>query len=152
MTRVRSLSLYRRRCGATGRLRCASADKHAVSNRFLTCSCIPAVLFCPCSAAAIGFDGCNIIQEANTIGSYFHMGGYGNEIHEQTEVRLCCEFCCYIESMPHDRCWSPVNCMAVNHPSHTRPFYLMPPCRWPPYAGANGSLTTSQRGRCSTCR
>jgi hypothetical protein len=38
----------------------------------------------------MGFDGCDIIQEANTIPSIFHDGGYGSEIHEMSEMALNC--------------------------------------------------------------
>lgn len=41
--------------------------------------------------AAIGQDACDVVQQANLLPSAFHMGGYGDEIHEQTEmVRSCC--------------------------------------------------------------
>ena len=30
----------------------------------------------------MGYDGCDIIQEANTMQGAFHAGGYGGEIHE----------------------------------------------------------------------
>merc|ERR1711907_508145 len=39
---------------------------------------------------ATGHDGCDIIQKANTIGSAFHFGGYGAEIHEMSEMAINC--------------------------------------------------------------
>ena len=39
---------------------------------------------------SIGFDGCEIIQTANTLPSTFHAGGYGNIIHEQAEMAVNC--------------------------------------------------------------
>jgi predicted alpha-1,2-mannosidase len=40
--------------------------------------------------AAIGLDGCDVIQQANTIPSTYHAGGYGNVIHEQSEMASNC--------------------------------------------------------------
>mmetsp|Transcript_115375 Transcript_115375/g.230032 ORF Transcript_115375/g.230032 Transcript_115375/m.230032 type:complete len:804 (-) Transcript_115375:257-2668(-) len=39
---------------------------------------------------AMGFDGCDIIQQANTIPGIFHFGGYGSEIHEMSEMAMNC--------------------------------------------------------------
>jgi putative alpha-1,2-mannosidase len=36
----------------------------------------------------IGYDGCDIVQQANTIPSIFHVGGYGSEIHEMSEMAI----------------------------------------------------------------
>lgn len=38
----------------------------------------------------MGYDGCDIIQEANTILPIFHDGGYGSEIHEMSEMAINC--------------------------------------------------------------
>lgn len=35
---------------------------------------------------AIGWDACEIVQTANTIAPIYHTGGYGDVIHEQTEM------------------------------------------------------------------
>ena len=40
--------------------------------------------------AGIGQDGCDVVQQANTMPSAFHISGYGDEIHEQTEMALLC--------------------------------------------------------------
>jgi putative alpha-1,2-mannosidase len=40
--------------------------------------------------AAAGYDGCDIIQAANTMPSTVHAGGYGNIIHEQAEMGANC--------------------------------------------------------------
>jgi hypothetical protein len=40
--------------------------------------------------AAIGLDGCDIVQQANTIASTYHAGGYGGVIHEQAEMAANC--------------------------------------------------------------
>ncbi len=40
--------------------------------------------------AAAGYDGCDIIQDANTMVSAFHSGGYGQTIHEQAEMAINC--------------------------------------------------------------
>jgi len=37
-----------------------------------------------------GFDAASIVEEANTIESYFHVGGYGTVIHEQAEMAVNC--------------------------------------------------------------
>jgi len=39
---------------------------------------------------AMGFDGCDIIQQANTIPGIFHFGGYGSQIHEMSEMAMNC--------------------------------------------------------------
>ena len=39
---------------------------------------------------ASGYDGCDIIQQANSIGGAFHFGGYGSEIHEMSEMAINC--------------------------------------------------------------
>lgn len=39
---------------------------------------------------SMGYDGCDIIQEGNTIAPVFHYGGYGSEIHEMTEMAYNC--------------------------------------------------------------
>ena len=39
---------------------------------------------------SMGYDGCDIIQEANTILPIFHDGGYGAEIHEMSEMAINC--------------------------------------------------------------
>jgi len=39
---------------------------------------------------ALGMDACDIVQEANTLPSAFHFGGYGSEIHEMTEMAELC--------------------------------------------------------------
>ena len=39
---------------------------------------------------ASGFDGCDLIQRANTINGAFHFGGYGSEIHEMSEMAINC--------------------------------------------------------------
>ena len=38
----------------------------------------------------IGMDGCEIVQQANTIPSTYHAGGYGGVIHEQAEMAANC--------------------------------------------------------------
>jgi predicted alpha-1,2-mannosidase len=40
--------------------------------------------------AAAGYDGCAIVQQANTIRSTYHAGGYGGVIHEQAEMAANC--------------------------------------------------------------
>ena len=40
--------------------------------------------------AAAGFDGCEIVQQANTVAPTFHAGGYGGVIHEQAEMAANC--------------------------------------------------------------
>merc|ERR1719359_1686268 len=37
---------------------------------------------------AMGYDSCDIVQEANTIPPIFHFGGYGSEIHEMSEMAI----------------------------------------------------------------
>eukprot|EP00656_Telonema_subtile_P048331 TRINITY_DN5729_c0_g1_i1.p1 TRINITY_DN5729_c0_g1~~TRINITY_DN5729_c0_g1_i1.p1 ORF type:complete len:254 (+),score=71.17 TRINITY_DN5729_c0_g1_i1:91-852(+) len=37
-----------------------------------------------------GRDGCDLVQRANTIGSAFHIAGYGTEIHEMSEMPINC--------------------------------------------------------------
>ena len=56
-----------------------------------------AVLFCRYDPKGLqkafksmGYDGCDIIQEANTILPIFHDGGYGEEIHEMSEMAINC--------------------------------------------------------------
>jgi putative alpha-1,2-mannosidase len=39
---------------------------------------------------ALGLDGCDIIQQANTLPSSFHAGGYGTIIHEMSEMAVNC--------------------------------------------------------------
>ena len=39
----------------------------------------------------IGLDGCAVIQEANTMLSTYHAGGYGGVIHEQAEMAANCK-------------------------------------------------------------
>lgn len=39
---------------------------------------------------ALGLDPCDIVQQANTIPSAFHPGGYGGLIHEQSEMAVNC--------------------------------------------------------------
>lgn len=39
---------------------------------------------------AMGLNGCDIVQEANQIPSIFHIGGYGTEIHEMSEMAMNC--------------------------------------------------------------
>lgn len=39
---------------------------------------------------AMGYDGCEIVQEANTIPGIFHFGSYGTEIHEMSEMAINC--------------------------------------------------------------
>lgn len=36
----------------------------------------------------MGYDGCDIIQEANTIPGIYHVGGYASEIHEMSEMAI----------------------------------------------------------------
>lgn len=40
--------------------------------------------------AGMGFDACDIVQQANTIPSTYHAGGYGGVIHEQAEMAANC--------------------------------------------------------------
>ena len=40
--------------------------------------------------AAIGLDGCDIVQRANTILPTYHAGGYGGVIHEMAEMAANC--------------------------------------------------------------
>ena len=38
----------------------------------------------------MGYDGCDIVEQANTAPAIFHLGGYTHEIHEQAEMALNC--------------------------------------------------------------
>jgi hypothetical protein len=38
----------------------------------------------------LGLDGCDIVQQANLMPSSFHAGGYGNIIHEMSEMAVNC--------------------------------------------------------------
>jgi hypothetical protein len=38
----------------------------------------------------MGLDGCDIVQQANLMPSSFHAGGYGNIIHEMSEMAVNC--------------------------------------------------------------
>ena len=40
--------------------------------------------------AGMGYDACGIVQQANTMSSAYHAGGYGNVIHEQAEMAANC--------------------------------------------------------------
>jgi predicted alpha-1,2-mannosidase len=40
--------------------------------------------------AAAGLDLCDVLEEANNMPSTFHIGAYGSEIHEMTEMALLC--------------------------------------------------------------
>ena len=40
--------------------------------------------------AALGIDGCEVVQAANTLPSAFHAGGYGGLIHEMSEMAVNC--------------------------------------------------------------
>lgn len=39
---------------------------------------------------SMGYDGCDIIEEANTVLPIYHDGGYGSEIHEMSEMAINC--------------------------------------------------------------